>query len=206
MVVEQHYKDFITDQIEKLATYNARRKKPNIYEFHLHSERVAQSTKSLSAKMGYDDDMQDALYWATLPHDIGKMVLPLNIWDKDEKPSDAIKNERRAHTSLGIDIIRAEFGNECDTSPFLKLLIDIMSNHHECMDGSGYHGKTGDDLTQEVRMACICDAFDGYSVFRPHFGNRDISPKAVINRMEIEKAGQFDPDILKVFKDIKLCQ
>lgn len=204
MVVKQHYKDFITSQIEKLADYNACRAKSNIYEFHLHSERVAQSMKSLSAKMGYDDAMQDTFYWATLPHDIGKMALPLDMWDKDEKPSDDIKIQRRAHTTKGIGIIRSEFGDECDTSSFLKLLIDIMANHHECMDGTGYQGKIASDLTKEVRMACICDAFDGYSVHRPHFGDRDISPKAVIHRMEFEKAGQFDPDILKQFKEIKL--
>lgn len=204
MVVEQHYKDFITDQIEKLSVYNARRAKSHIYEFHLHSQRVAQSIKCLSAKMGYDDATQDALYWATLPHDIGKMSLPLDMWDKDEKPSDDVKNERRAHTSLGIKIIRDKFGDECDTSPFLKLLIDIMGNHHECINGTGYQGKTANDLTTEIRMACICDAFDGYSVFRPHFGDRDISPTAVIKRMEIEKAGQFDPAILKQFKETVL--
>jgi len=204
MVVEQHYKTYIENQLNKLADYNARRIKAHIYDFHLHSKRVAESIRNLSAHMGHGEGMRDALYWATLPHDIGKMALPLNMWDKDEKPSDDIKNQRRAHTSLGVNMIRAEFGEECDTSPFLKLLIDIVSNHHENMDGSGYQGKTADDLTTEVRMACICDAFDGYSVHRPHFGDRDISPKAVIKRMEVEKAGQFDPDILKIFKEIVL--
>ena len=79
-----------------------------------------------------------------------------------------------------------------------------MNDHHEAVDGSGYQGKHEYDLTREVKMACICDAFDGWSIKRPHFGDRDTSPAAVIKRMETEKAGQFDSEILRLFKETKL--
>ena len=77
-----------------------------------------------------------------------------------------------------------------------------MSNHHECLDGSGFQGKTEADLSDEVKIVCICDAFDGWSVKRPHFGDRDVSPPAVIDRMRHEKAGQFDEKLLNLFENI----
>ncbi len=202
MIVSVTHKKFINDQLDKLATYDSLRPTDHVYEFHLHSKRVAESMRSLGKYMAYDDDMCDALYWATLPHDIGKMTLPIEIWDLNDKPTEDERHERRSHTWRGVEIVHAAFGTTCDTDPFLKMMIDIMENHHENNDGSGYQGKTAHDLTTQVRMACICDAFDGYSVYRAHFGDRDLSPKSVIERMEVEKAGQFDPDILKQFKEI----
>lgn len=193
-------KEFILQQVKALANYDALRPAGHVYEFHLHSERVAQSTKSLALAMGYDRDMSEALYWATLVHDIGKTTLPVSIWDLKNKPTNDQKSMRRTHTTKGVETIRKEFGEECDTSPFLQMMMDIMENHHEMLDGTGFFGKTAKDLSREVRMVCICDAFDGWSVKREHFGNRDLSPAAVIERMETEKAGQFDENLLSLFK------
>jgi putative nucleotidyltransferase with HDIG domain len=206
MVIDKKHKDFITSQMANLAAYNARRPKDHVYEFHLHSERVAQTMRQLAKKMGYDDMTAESLYWATLPHDIGKMSLPVEIWDLQDRPTEEEKAIRRTHTSLGVEMVRKEFGEECKTSPFLRLMIDIMHDHHETLDGKGFLGKKADTLSQEVRMACICDAFDGWSVRRPNFAeDRDLSPQGVIRRMENEKAGQFDTKILNSFKEIVLC-
>lgn len=206
MIVKQKFKDFITCQIEELGRYDAMRPDGHVYEFHLHSERVATMMKAFAVKMGMGDDMAEALYWATLPHDIGKMKLSVNIWDSVDKPTEEQKLLRRTHTTTGIQIMRDEFGDECDNNTFLALTLDIMENHHECIDGTGFIGKTGDQLSREVLMACICDAFDGWSIARPHFSEqRDISPKGVIHRMESEKNGHFDTNLLKTFKEIVLC-
>jgi putative nucleotidyltransferase with HDIG domain len=202
MVVSDTYKKFIERQMQYLAEYDSRRPVGHTYEFHLHSYRVAELIKNLARLNGRSDDYCEALYWATLPHDIGKTALPIDIWDMDDKPSDEIKDERRTHTSKGVEIIRAEYADKCESDPFLKLLLDIMENHHEHLDGSGYLGKTANDLSIEVQMVCICDAFDGYSISRPHFKARDLSPQAVIDRMNIEKNGQYNPDLLKLFSKI----
>jgi polar amino acid transport system substrate-binding protein len=202
MMIDEAYKKYITDQMQALAAYDAARPDGHVYEFHVHAERVAYLMKDLALTVGYDADMADILYSATLPHDIGKMALPVEIWDLEDKPTEDQKAERRTHTTHGINMIRNEFGDRCDTDPFLKLMLDIMENHHETMDGQGFLGKTGNQLSREVRMACICDAFDGWSVKRPHFGDRDVSPSAVVMRMEIEKAGQFDQGLLEHFKKV----
>ncbi len=88
--------------------------------------------------------------------------------------------------------------------PFKDLMLDIMKNHHEQMDGQGYHHIPGDQLSLPVRLAAIVEAFDGWSIPRPHFGDRDISIPAVLKRMETEKAGMFDPALFKAFAEMKL--
>ena len=203
MVVSNAHKNFIEGQMQLLADYDAQRPVGHAYEFHLHSRRVAESVRELAKAYGLAEDECDILYWATLPHDIGKTALPVSIWDMDDKPSDEIKDERRSHTNKGAGIVRAHFGDECHDNPFLQLMMDIMMNHHEHLDGSGYQGKTDTDLSIHVQLVCICDAFDGYSIHRPHFEERDLSPQSVINRMKFEKSGQYNLELLNLFETIR---
>jgi HD-GYP domain-containing protein (c-di-GMP phosphodiesterase class II) len=211
IVVKDHHKQFIERMITDLEAYDNKRPKGHVYRFHKHSQRVADGMKNLAIAMGHDDNMAVAFYWATLPHDIGKMDFPVEIWDyKDAngvptKPPKELKHQRRAHTTRGVEMVRAYFGEDCDSDPFLKLMIDIMQNHHETLDGKGYLGKTAGHLSKEVRMVCIVDAADGWSIIRPHKDVSEVTPKAVYHKMSVTNAGQFDTDILEVFKGILLC-
>ena len=202
MVVKQRYKNFIEDELAKLAAYDALRPDGHVYEFDRHSRRVAHNTKQLALKAGYDQNHAECLYWATLPHDIGKTSLPVSIWDLPHKPTEKEKALRREHTVKGIDRVRAVFGEECNTDPLLRMMLDIMENHHETLNGTGFLGRTEVELSRDVQMVCICDAFDGWSVPRAHFGNRDTSPAAVIARMKNEKAGQFNTSLLNQFSKL----
>lgn len=193
--------DFIARELTLLEAYDNQRPAGHPYAFHLHVRRVADDMARLAVAMGMAERSHQ-LHMLTLAHDIGKRKLPVAIWDVDGKPNESVKNERRKHTQLGVDILNDAFGTD-NHDPRLELLRDLMANHHESIDGSGWLGKTGDDLSLEAKMLCVCDAFDGYSSWRPHFGKRDISPAGVLHRMSVEKAGQFDPAILKTFAAIK---
>ena len=142
------------------------------------------------------------MYWATLPHDAGKVKLPVDIWDQINKPDAAMKHLRRSHTAMGVEMAQEALGHH--DHPFLTLMTDIMRDHHEHMDGTGYQGKKAEDLSLPVRLVAIVEAFDGDSIYRPHFKDRDLSPAAVIERMKAEDAGCYDPDLLEAFAEIKL--
>jgi HD-GYP domain-containing protein (c-di-GMP phosphodiesterase class II) len=152
--------------------------------------------------MGLGPRIAANMFWATLPHDAGKIKLPPHIWDTVDKPDDGLKNLRRSHTLLGVEMAHAELG--IHAHPFLNLMTDIMLNHHEHMDGSGYLGKAASQLSLPVRLVAIVEAFDGYSIARPHFGDRDLSSAGVIKRLRTEKTGQFDPELLEAFAESKL--
>ena len=84
---------------------------------------------------------------------------------------------------------------------------DIMLNHHEQQDGGGFLGKSGDQLSTPVRLACIVESFDGYSIARPHFGDRDISVEGVLKRMRDEKGADiYDMELFEAFAATKLAQ
>lgn len=191
---------YIVDCMTDLAVYDGNRPQGHVYEFHHHAERVAGLLRDFALYLGWKSSLAETLYWACLPHDIGKTALPVSIWDSENKPTKEEKALRRTHVAEGLKIVRGHFDEAMLETPFLGVLLDIMENHHEALDGSGLFGKSGDELGLIARMACICNSFDGWSVFRPHFGDRDISPDGVLARMETEKEGQFDRDLLRLFR------
>lgn len=205
-ICQKIIKPFITSQMETLKAYDENRSEqtPDItYIFHEHAERVAINVKRTCLHLGLGEVISNNMYWAVLPHDIGKKNLPLDVWDTEEKPDDTLKTFRRTHTLLGAQIAQEHLH---DTHhPFKDLMIDIMANHHEHMDGSGTHHISGDKLSLPVRLAAIVEAYDGYRIWRPHFGDRDISPEGVLNRMHNEKGAQiYDMGLLNAFTEMKM--
>jgi HD-GYP domain-containing protein (c-di-GMP phosphodiesterase class II) len=197
-----HWLFFIEGQLLELRDYDALRPKGHVYEFDTHSQRVAYLMDIFAQYLGWGDEMANMLYWATLPHDIGKKSLPVHIWDSVEKPTKEEKSLRRTHVAEGLKIIKDELSDEALETSFARILLEIMENHHEALDGSGLFGKSADHIQLLSRMSAICDSFDGWGVERPHFGDRDISINGVLTRMETEKQGQFDEELLKLFRQM----
>lgn len=204
-VCQDVFKPFIENELKELAAFDARRPADITYIFHEHAERVAKDIKKTCLHMGLGETIANNMYWAVLPHDIGKKNLPLDIWDSEEKPSPQLKKFRRTHTLLGAQVVQEYFPDV--HHPFKDLMIDIMRYHHEQMDGQGTHGITGDQLSPPVRLAAIVEAYDGWRIHRPHYGDRDISPPGVLKRMREEKGGEiFDMELFKAFADMKMTE
>lgn len=213
-VFQDHIKPFIEEQMATLARFDRQRIEwalknlPAGYEvtylFHEHAYRVSEDMYKTAKHMGLAEHVAENMRWAMLPHDIGKSKLPLELWDMMKKPEDDIKRVRRSHTQKGAEIVRRLLDLQ---HPFIDLMLDIMQNHHEQMDGKGYLGKSGDELSLPVRLACIIESFDGYSIRRPHFGDRDVSIAGVLTRMRDEKgADLYDMSLFDAFAAMKLSE
>jgi HD-GYP domain-containing protein (c-di-GMP phosphodiesterase class II) len=201
-VCQSVIKPFIIDELEKLEAYDAQRPPDIVYIFHEHAERVARNVEKTCIHMGLGKTVARNMYWALLPHDIGKRLLPTQIWDQEEKPNETMKKLRRTHTELGEKIVNDALDDI--THPFKTLMIDIMLNHHEQMDGKGYRGLPAGQISKPVRLAAIVESFDGWSIHRPHFNKRDISVPGVLARIRNEKSGFFDPELFEAFEGMKL--
>lgn len=201
--IGERFRGFITQQLEDLKSYDRQRPDDITYIFHEHAERVASNIKKTCLHMGLSELTAENMYWAVLPHDIGKKLLPVDLWDREEKPDGNLKKFRRTHTLLGAQIVE-EYFHDIE-HPFKDLMIDIMRYHHEQIDGNGTHGIPGEQLSAPVRLAAIVEAYDGWRIWRPHYGDRDISPAGVIKRMREEKgADMFDMELFEAFADMKL--
>ncbi len=197
------FKPFIEQEMQLLKEFDEKRPQGVEYVFHQHATRVANDVRGTCRHMGFGESLAENMYWATLVHDIGKRLLPVEIWDLEGKPSDAMRERRRSHTILGEDMVRSKFSTIAH--PFKRLMSDIILNHHEKMDGSGYRGLKGNELSYPVRLVAIIEAFDGWQIWRPHYGDRDISTPGVLKRMRDEKGAEFfDMDVFEIFAEYKI--
>lgn len=198
-------RDFIGSQMAELKTYDQQRPEGHTYIFHEHAERVAQNIKQTCLHMGLGELTAANMYDAILPHDIGKKNMPVELWDTEEKPSNQLKKFRRTHTLLGAQIVQEHLHDI--EHPFKDLMIEIMVKHHEQMDGNGTNGYTSEQLSKPVRLAAIVEAYDGWRIWRPHYGDRDISPPAVLERMREEKGPEiFDMELFEAFAEMKMIE
>lgn len=204
-VCQTLFKPFIEEELAQLKEYDSQRPADTNYIFHEHAVRVAEDVSQTCRHIGLPEHICRNMYWALIPHDIGKRKLPLYLWDMEEKPTNETKALRRTHADIGAEMVEKRF--EDVDHPFKNLLIDIIRNHHEQMDGNGYRGLTGDALSMPVRLAAIVESYDGYSIWRPHFGDRDISPAGVLARMRDEKGNEhYDMELFEAFAAMKLAQ
>jgi HD-GYP domain-containing protein (c-di-GMP phosphodiesterase class II) len=202
-VCQSVFKPFIEQEMAALKAYDAQRPAGHTYIFPEHAERVAGNIRKTCLHMGLGDNVATNMYWAVLPHDIGKRQLPLDIWDREEKPTSVEKKFRRTHTILGAQIVEEYFSHI--EHPFKDLLRDIMLYHHEQMDCEGTLGVDAAGLSAPVRLAAIVEAYDGWRIWRPHYAERDISPAGVLKRMREEKGAEvFDMDLFTAFEEMKL--
>lgn len=157
-----------------------------------HSRRVAANARTLGAGVGLPDAELDALYWAGLLHDVGKIAVPESILQKPGRLSASEWELMRAHPSLGAGLIG-------EASPDLGALAQAVAAHHECWDGSGYPaGLAGEAIPLSGRILAIVDVFEALTSVRPYRG--PLAPDEALAYVTSGRGTRFDPALVAVFE------
>lgn len=141
-----------------------------------HIERVARYARLIAQHLAatgaaaLDDAAIERIFAFAPLHDIGKLALPDRILLKPGRLSAPEREEMKAHTVRGLEMIDAiarNFG--LDHLDGLDLLRHIAESHHEAMDGSGYpHGLQDRQIPLEARIVAVADVFDALTSARPY--------------------------------------
>jgi HD-GYP domain-containing protein (c-di-GMP phosphodiesterase class II) len=128
-----------------------------------------------------------------LLHDIGKLIIPVDILNKPGKLDEAEWELMRAHPRAGVEMLRSDL-----ISPLVKV---VVRSHHERWDGGGYpDGLSGEDIHQLARIAAAADVFDAVTSERVYASAR---PPDVGVQIVLDGAGRaFDPDVVDVFRRV----
>ncbi len=154
-----------------------------------HSRRVAEYSREIARRFGYDDRRAQNIYLIGLLHDIGKIGIPDSIINKPEELTDEEFEITKKHPEMGCRILE-------NIPEFPELAIGAHW-HHERFDGTGYpDGISGMDIPEEARIIAVADTYDAMTSRRSY---RDILPQAAA-REEIEKGigTQFDPVFARI--------
>jgi len=129
---------------------------------YVHSLAVSGLMMRLARVMHYDENAVRELGVAGLLHDVGKLMVPNAILNKNGGLDTNEKRLVRGHPELGYRLLK-EQENVSDT------VLDICRYHHEVLDGSGYPlGLKADQLSPEIRLSTVCDVFEALTSTRPY--------------------------------------
>ncbi|MEA4846345.1 MAG: HD domain-containing phosphohydrolase [Clostridiaceae bacterium] len=150
---------------------------------YTHSIDVAIISLMIAVELGYNDEELWNMGLGAFLHDIGKLLVPKPIIQKPGRLTDMEMVYMRQHCELGMSSLE----------PFClpKKCTDIVLQHHERLDGSGYpKGLRGDEICRNARIVMIADAADAITSGRPYKQPRKIDAAIKILRNEKEKYSQ----------------
>lgn len=126
-----------------------------------HQIRSADLARAIATEMGLPKDKIDAIRMAGSIHDIGKLSIPAEILSKPTKLSEIKFSLIKEHAMQGYEILKDV------ESPWN--LAEIVYQHHERMDGSGYpRGLKGEEILIEARILAVSDVVESMASNRPY--------------------------------------
>jgi PAS domain S-box-containing protein/putative nucleotidyltransferase with HDIG domain len=126
-----------------------------------HQLRVADLAGAIAAEMGLSQEKIEGIRMAGTIHDIGKLFIPTEILSKPAKLSDIEFSLIKEHPRKGYEILKDV------ESPWP--LAEIVYQHHERMDGSGYpRNLKGEEILIEACIMAVADVVEAMSSHRPY--------------------------------------
>jgi len=149
-----------------------------------HQNRVAELSYLIAREMGLPGEQAEQIRITGLVHDIGKVGIPSELLAKPGKITEAELAVIKTHSDIGHDIMKkAEFGFP---------LAEIIRQHHERLDGSGYpRGLKGQQMLLQARIIAVADVVEAMAMHRPYRPALGIEQALV--EIERHKGGLYDP-------------
>lgn len=126
-----------------------------------HSERVARIAMALGHSMGLSQKRIETLHVAGNLHDIGKISVPGEILNKPGRLTPEEFEQVKIHPETGFEILK--------DIPFQGPVAEIVLQHHERYDGTGYpRGLKRDETLLEARILTVADTYEALTSDRPY--------------------------------------
>jgi PAS domain S-box-containing protein/putative nucleotidyltransferase with HDIG domain len=161
-----------------------------------HQERVARLATAIAGEMGLPGELIESIRMAATLHDVGKINVPAEILSKPKHLSEIEMSMVRMHSEVGYSILAP--------IDFPYPVAQIVAQHHERMDGSGYPaGLTGEHILLEARILAVADVVEAMASHRPYRPAFDIDQS--LKEILRYRGTRYDQDVvgtcLKLFDD-----
>jgi PAS domain S-box-containing protein/putative nucleotidyltransferase with HDIG domain len=161
-----------------------------------HQRRVAELARAIGEEMGFDQERLLGLYITGLLHDIGKLSIPAEMLTYPGRPTEEEWGIICSHPRRGYEILRE--------AKFPWPVADIVLQHHERLDGSGYpKGLKDDEILLEARILAVADVVEAMSSHRPY--REALGNEKALAEIEKNKGHLYDVDVadacLRLFRE-----
>lgn len=161
-----------------------------------HQKRVADLACAIAAELRLPEDTVECIKMAALIHDLGKIYVPAEILTRHGSLDDIEFMLVKKHPQVGYDILK--------TIEFPWPIADIVCQHHEKINGSGYpYGLKGDEILPEAKIICVADVVESMTLYRPY--REGLGEESALAEIEEHSGILYDPEVVAVcvslFKD-----
>lgn len=156
-----------------------------------HVKRVALYTDIICRGLGISDEESWKISQASKMHDVGKIIVPLEILEKAGKLTPEEFEIVKKHTDYGKKMLENSPGE------LMQLGAVIAYEHHERWDGTGYHGLKGEEIHPAARCVALADVFDALVSKRPY--KEAWSLEKVKEEIIAQRGKQFAPEVVDAF-------
>ncbi|MBI9014304.1 MAG: HD-GYP domain-containing protein [Clostridiales bacterium] len=151
---------------------------------------VALLSSLIAWDLHYNDDMVKQVFLGAIYHDIGIALLPNDVINKSTALTIEEKMMILNHPATGYEFSKG--------MSFLSAYIkQIILQHHECLDGSGYPLRNkGDEIAQIAQIVGISDVYDAMTSDRPY--KRAVAPNEALEFL-LGSGGKYDKAVFDAF-------
>jgi PAS domain S-box-containing protein/putative nucleotidyltransferase with HDIG domain len=152
-----------------------------------HQLRVAELAELIAREMGLPPERVQGLHMAAMIHDIGKIYIPAEILSKPGQLTRIEIDMIRTHPNFGAEVLKA--------IPFPWPIADMILQHHERLDGSGYpKGLKGEEILLEARILCVADVVEAMATHRPYRAARGLVQ--ALQEIQDFRGRYYDPGVV----------
>jgi hypothetical protein len=156
----------------------------------MHPLHVTVLCQMLADFLDYDLERQIRLLSAALTANIGMLNLQSKLHNQQEPLSPFQRQEIKEHPGRSVEILKSVGLDD-------KYLLDIILQHHERIDGSGYLGLKGNQILEEAKIIGLTDRYAAMISSRCH--RRGKYPNECLKLLFMSKGGEFDETLSLAF-------
>jgi HD-GYP domain-containing protein (c-di-GMP phosphodiesterase class II) len=158
--------------------------------FFNNNHLVSELSKEIADRMGLEESLVEAIQMAALLRDLGKLMIHQQILEENRRLTQIELIPIRAHPTYTVQILRQV--------NFPWNLDSIISQHHECYDGSGYpSGLKGRAISIGARIISVADAYYAMTTDRPY--RKATGKEQALLEIRKKAGSQFDPEVTEIF-------
>lgn len=157
-----------------------------------HTLRIGLLCRRLALRIGWSEAAAQALMYASVTHDVGKIGIPDEILFK-AGPLDADEwDVMKTHTTIGAQLLADS------DDPLIRMAEIVARSHHERWDGSGYpDGTAGTAIPIEARICAVVDVYDALLSRRSYKEAWEVQD--VLAEIARGSGSHFDPELVTAF-------
>lgn len=176
---------------DELSSLLKKSEEKDVYT-HKHGNRVQDYSVKIAKKLGLSNEINYSLALASLFHDIGKCFIPDEILNKPSTLSENEFNYIKNHSTYSSELLHGKF---------IEDIANIVEQHHERLDGSGYpKGLKNNEIRIEAKIIAVADSYDAMTSDRAY--RKALTPKAAMDELKCCIGKYYDEGVVLAFEQV----